>query len=379
MFDGIRILDLTKVFGGPFATRQFADLGAEVVKIESLENPDDSRQFAPLKNGWSGYFELLNRNKKGIALNLKNPQHKERFFELIKTSDVFVENLSPQAKIKLGIEYEQVKKYNPQIIYASLSGVGQKSDRKYYDILAQAESGLMTLSGEAGMPYKIGPSVVDAFSGMTLAFAIAAALYEREKTKKGSYIDVSMLASSMNLLEQNVTEYSLTKKVPQPPGTQDTAIAPFGIYKTQDSHVVIACGNDKQWTQLHGYLKKTTNCPEELFASNEKRLAHLQELVIYIENVLREKSTAEVVQELQQLNIPCARVATVVRRVRQRQRDWQHQDSRPTRQADRPGGPYWRRSPSAHAVAARPTSNPFFPRFLPHLFSSFRLLLWSDQ
>src|SRR5436190_764977 len=147
LFEGIRILDLTKVFSGPFATRQFADYGAEVIKIENTEHPDDSRQFPPLKNGWSGYFEILNRNKKGIGLNLKDEKDRKKFYKLCETSDIIVENLTPQTKYNLKIDYEKIKKINPTIIYASLSGINQKSNRKYYDVIAQAESGLMSLSG----------------------------------------------------------------------------------------------------------------------------------------------------------------------------------------------------------------------------------------
>ena len=140
LFRGIRILDLTKVFSGPFCTRLFADYGAEVIKIEHPNAPDDSREFPPIKNGWSGYYEMLNRGKKGITLDLKTREGKEHFYRLAKTADVIVENLTPDTKKHLGIDYEEIRKIHPKIIYASISGTGQEENRRYYDILAQAVS-----------------------------------------------------------------------------------------------------------------------------------------------------------------------------------------------------------------------------------------------
>jgi CoA:oxalate CoA-transferase len=163
IFKGIRILDLTKVFSGPFATRQFADFGAEVIKIENRDTPDDSRGFPPLKGNWSGYFEILNRNKKGISLNLKQTQDLQKFYKLCESADCIVENLTPRTKYNLKIDYEIIKQINPKIIYASLSGLGQNSNRKYYDVIAQAESGLMSLTGAEKIPMKIGLQLLTHF------------------------------------------------------------------------------------------------------------------------------------------------------------------------------------------------------------------------
>ncbi len=304
IFSGLRVVDLTKVFSGPFATRMLADYGAEVIKIESESSRDDSRSFPPIKNNWSGYYEILNRNKKGLSLDLKQNKDLEKFYALIKSADVFVENLTPSVKKRLKIDYEILKKINPQLVYASLSGTGQDNDKKYYDVIAQAQSGLISLSGAPNLPMKIGPSVVDAFSGMTLAFAISSALFYREKTGVGQYLDVTMLGSAFNLLESNLIEYSLTRKNPTRSGNIDNAISPFGVYKTKDSHLVVAIGNDKLWRQFAQNLN--IDLPE--FSSNELRLKHNDQLTKAIELAFATHSTAEIENSLQEINIPCSKI-----------------------------------------------------------------------
>jgi CoA:oxalate CoA-transferase len=309
IFTGVKLLDLTKVFSGPFATRQFADLGAEVIKVEHTDSPDDSRQFPPLHNSWSGYFEILNRNKKGITLNLKNTTGREVFYRLCKNADVIVENLTPNTKYNLQIDYETIKAYNPLLIYASLSGQGQSTNTKYYDVIAQAESGLMSLSGTEKIPMKIGPSVVDAFSGMTLAFAIASALFYRERTQLGQYIDVSMLGCAMNLLESNLVGYSLTGENPKRTGNKDNLIAPFGVYRTEDGFITIAIGSNTLWQKFVPLLKAQKEFDDSLFDSNAKRLTHAMKLTQIIESLTLSETTTSILAKLKTISIPCAQVA----------------------------------------------------------------------
>lgn len=307
IFTGVKVLDVTKVFSGPLATRMLGDLGALVLKIEDRENGDESRNFPPIKNGWSGYYEILNRNKKSVSLNLKSPTELNALYKLAESADVFVENLTPSTKHKLKIDYETLKKCNPKIIYASLSGLGQNSDKKYYDVIAQAQSGLMSLTGYE-TPTKIGPAVVDAYSGMTLAFAISSALYYREKTGKGQYIDVSMLACTMNLLESNLIDYSINKVNPKRTGNIDNTISPFGAYRTKDGTVVVAAGNEKLWGRLAGFLKEQTDFDEKLFAENSLRLKNNPKLTVIIESVFGRYNSTDLEQILTRLNIPNCRV-----------------------------------------------------------------------
>jgi len=308
IFSGIKIVEVAKVLSAPFATRMFADYGAEVVKIEYLKNADDTRQFEPLKNNWSGYYEIFNRNKKGVSLNLKEEEDLHKLYTLVKDADVFVENLTPSTKYKLKIDYETLKALNSRLVYASLSGVGQDEDRRYYDITAQAQSGLLSLSGTKEVPMKIAPAIVDPFAGMTLAFGIASALHYRERTGKGQYLAVSMLSSAMNLLENNLVEYSVTQKNPTRPGNQDNAIAPFGVYRATDGYMVVAAGNEKLWDILATFLETHISFNKTLFASNTLRLKHKERLTEIIEKTFANYTTRNLEHELSDRGIPCSRV-----------------------------------------------------------------------
>jgi crotonobetainyl-CoA:carnitine CoA-transferase CaiB-like acyl-CoA transferase len=311
IFQGVRIIDITKVFSGPFASRMFADYGAEVLKIEHEKRPDDARSYPPLINGWSGYYEILNRNKKGLSLNLSESSDLQKFNNLCKTADVLIENLTPSTKHKLKIDYQTLYKINPRLIYASLSGKGQQNNSKYYDIIAQAESGILSLSGTKKTPMKIGPAVVDAFSGMTLAFAVASALFYRLKTGQGQYIDVSMKAAAMNLLENNLVEYSVTKKNPRRTGNLDSAIGPFGLYKTKDSYIVLAAGNDSLWQHLATFIRKYAAFDESYFKTNSLRIRNKLLLKKVLENTFSQFETTTLLQELNAIGIPCSPVNTM--------------------------------------------------------------------
>ena len=309
IFSNITVLDLTKVFSGPFGTRILADYGAEVIKIENPEAPDDTREYPPVKNKWSGYFEILNRNKKGISLNLKNPKDLKKFYTLAKKADVIAENLTPKVKKRLKIDYPIIKKLNPKIIYASLTGLGQKYNTKYYDILAQAESGLISLTGTPDMPTKVGPAIIDAFSGSFLALSISSALFHRERTGKGQYIDISMLDCAMNMLESNLIAYSISKKNPVRTGNKDNLISPFGLYKCKNGYIALACGNNKQWQTLSDLLEDySKSFPAKMFTNNTKRLKNNATLTKYIEKYFKKFTKKLLLEKLAKLDIPSAPV-----------------------------------------------------------------------
>lgn len=310
LFSQIKIIDLTKVFSGPLATRHFADLGAEVIKIEP-NSGDDSRQFPPLVGNWSGYFEVLNRGKQSLVLNLKDKNDLRQFYQLCVNADVIVENFSPAIKKNLCIDYDIIKKFNPKIIYASISGVSQNVNRKYYDVIAQAESGLISLNG-INSDMKNATSVVDAFSGVKLAFAISSALYSREISGNGCQIDVSMKGSAFDLLEQNLIATSLSHKNPPKVGNHDSAIAPFGVFDTKDKSIVLAIGNESQWQTFASFLlKHNPKLFLDIFSSNNERLKNFQELDKIITSVFKEINSAVLVANLQSIGIPCAQVKTM--------------------------------------------------------------------
>lgn len=307
LFSSIKILDLTRVFSGPFATRHFSDFGAEVIKIEPPQG-DDSRRFPPLINNWSGYFEILNRNKKSLVLDLKNPDDLNKFYKLCEKCDVVVENFSPDTKKRLKIDYATIKKINTKIIYASVSGISDNVNRKYYDVIAQAESGFISLNGEKE-DMKVATSIIDAFSGMKLAFAISSALYGREINGVGCKLNVSMKGAAFDLLEQNLIEASVTKHNPEKVGNMDNAIAPFGIFKTKNSALAIAIGNDSQWSIFSRFLKKHNSAfNEKLFTNNHLRIKNIKKLKNEIEKILKKYLTTDILKILNGLNIPCGQV-----------------------------------------------------------------------
>lgn len=307
IFTSIKILDLTRVFSGPFATRHFSDFGAEVIKIEPPQG-DDSRNFPPIVGNWSGYFEILNRNKKSLVLDLKNNADLNIFYNLCKNCDAIIENFTPNIKNKLRINYSIIKKLNPKIIYASISGVSDNVDKKYYDVIAQAESGIMSLNGKKD-DMKNATSIVDAFSGMKLAYAVSSALFNRERTKQGCHINVSMKGSAFDLLEQNLISSSISNKNPEKVGNMDNAIAPFGVFKANDTNIVIVIGNNNQWLEFVKFLQKNNpKFNDSLFKSNTLRLKNIKKLKIEIETVLKKYTAKEIVSVLKKLNIPCAKV-----------------------------------------------------------------------
>lgn len=311
LFSDVKILDLSRVFSGPFATLQFANYGAEVLKIESPAG-DESRKFPPLKDGWSGYFELINHNKKSLILDLKNKNDLQHFYQLCAEADVLVENFTPDVKKRLQIDYQTIKKYNEKIIYASICGVSKDVNKKYYDIIAQAESGFASLNGTTD-DMKVATSIIDAFAGMKLAFAISSALYAQTKNGTGTHITVSMKGSAFDLLEQNLIETSVTHKNPDKVGNMDNAIAPFGLFKTQDGNIALAVGNDKLWQKLEMFLTEhTSNFPSHKFKTNAERLKYLPLLQQEIETVFSQFSTAELDELLSAQDIPCGQVKAML-------------------------------------------------------------------
>lgn len=310
IFENLKIIDLTRVFSGPFATRHFSDFGADVIKIEPPQG-DDTRKFPPIVNGFSGYFELLNRGKKSLVLDLKSEVDLFKFYSLCKDCDVVVENYSPSVKEKLKIDYKVLKKINPKIIYVSINGISKNIDRKYYDVIAQAESGLISLNG-IDEDMKISTSIVDAFTGMKTAYAISSALYYREKTSTGLQINVSMRGSAFDLLEQNLIEASITNVNPSKVGNMDNAIAPFGVFKTRDGSIVVACGNDNLFHKLSIFLNVSDDLNNKYFSCNADRLKNIQLLIKTIEDKFSNYSTDDLKKILDDLGVPCGKVMTML-------------------------------------------------------------------
>lgn len=313
--EGIRVLDLTQAYSGPFCTMNLADHGAEVIKIETPGKGDQTRGWGPMENDYSGYYAYINRNKKGVTLNLKTEEGKKVFTELLKTADVVCENYKVGVLERLGFPYEKMKEINPRIIYGSISGFGLEGDlapRPAYDIVAQAMSGMMSVTGFAdGPPCKIGPSVGDNYTGAYLCMGILMALYEREKTGVGRRIDVAMMDTLFSVMENFVVEYTIAGKTPHRAGNQDPSIAPFDSFRAKDGDFVMGCGTDKMYAALCGAMGREDLVTDPRFVTNLDRCDHYAELKPMIEEWTMTKTVMELEEIISGLAIPFGEILTI--------------------------------------------------------------------
>lgn len=308
---GIRVLDLTRVLAGPFCTMVLADLGAEVVKVERPDGGDDAREFGPfLPSGASGYFAGVNRGKQSVTLDLKDPADRETFLALCDRADVVVENFRPGTMERLGIGSGVLRGRNPGLIYASATGFGRTgpdAGKAAYDVIVQARSGLMSLTGHsAAEPARVGSSISDILAGLYTAIGICAALRERERTGMGCDIDLAMLDCSVSVLENAITRYSVSGVVPRPLGTRHPSIAPFQAFRAADGQLVIAAGNDQLWAALCAALAAPELAADPLFATNHDRCEHADELARRIDALLAGAGVAAWQAKLGAAGIPCA-------------------------------------------------------------------------
>ena len=259
---GIRVLDLSRMLSGPYATMLLADHGAEVIKIESAEG-DTSRRSGPfekkdVKGDWSGYFISLNRNKKSISLNLKTRDDIVFLKKLIKKSDVLVENFRPGVMKRLGLSFDEVSKINPRIVYGSINGFGSEifGESPYknwpsYDVVAQAMGGLISLTGyNEETPLKVGPGIADIFSGSLLSFGLLASILKSRETRRAQFVEVAMYDAIVSMCERAIYQYDFNNVIPRPEGNGHPLLAPFGIYSAKDGFVAIGIVEDSYWVVL---------------------------------------------------------------------------------------------------------------------------------
>ncbi|HET8521718.1 MAG TPA: CoA transferase [Thermomicrobiales bacterium] len=313
---GVRVVDLTRVMTGPYGTMMLADLGADVIKIEMPGKGDDTRSWGPpFQNGESSYYLSINRNKRSVALDLKSDAGREALWRLIASADVVVENFSPGTTERLGFDYASVKARKPDIVYASISGFGQTGpgrQRSAYDLIVQGMSGIMSVTGQpGGEPTKLGIPIADIAAGMFCAFAVAGALFARERTGEGQYIDVSMLGGQVALLTYQAGLYFATGQIPKPLGNAHPIVAPYDTFPTADGYVNMAVGNDGLWQRFCTAFDLTDAAADERFATNAGRITNLDALYEVINAALGSRPTAEVVARLDEQGIPCGPINTV--------------------------------------------------------------------
>ena len=309
------VVDLTRVLVGPYCTMILSDLGARVIKIEAPETGDDSRKFGPFIKDYSAYFMSLNRGKESIALNLKNEDDKKIFEKILSKADILVENFKPGTLEKWGFGWKQVSKKYPKLIYASASGFGQTGPLKElpaYDMVVQGMGGLMSVTGQPNSePTRVGTSIGDITAGLFTAIGINAALYDRVKTGKGMYIDVSMLDCQIAILENAIARYLSKNEIPKPMGSRHPSIAPFEAFKTNDSYIIIAAGNDKLFENLCIALELDNLIKDERFKSNLSRSENMDNLKKILEDKLVKDTTNNWVKKLEKLKIPCGPIFNI--------------------------------------------------------------------
>ncbi|NMC31775.1 MAG: CoA transferase [Veillonellaceae bacterium] len=313
--EGITVLDLTRVLAGPFASMMMADMGANVIKIEEAGKGADCRQMGPFKNGESAYYMNLNRNKKGMTLNLKAPKGKQIFKDLVKKADVVLENYRPGTMAKLGLGYDVLKEINPGIIYAAVSGFGQYgpyTKRPGYDIISQAMSGLMSTTGwPGGDPTRSGTAMGDVLGGLSVTIGVLAAIYNRSHTGLGQVVDVALVDSAVASLEIINMIYLVENRLPQRIGNRYESVYPYDSFQAKDDLVIIGAGNDK----LFGLFAKHIGKPELVdhpdYAKTRDRVKNHAAVKQFVEEWTKTKTVAEIVDELLAIGVPAAPIYNI--------------------------------------------------------------------
>ena len=313
---GVRILDLSRILSGPFATMIFADLGADVIKLENPRTGDDTREWAPPYQGdQSAYFLAVNRNKRGIAVDLKTERGRDIARRLAERADVVVENFRPGTAGRLGLGYDELAARNSRLIYASISGFGQTgpyASEPGYDAIAQALGGLMSVTGEAdGEPVRVGNSAADLGAAMWAAIGILAALHARDTTGRGEWIDISLLDGQIAWLTYLAGGYFATGEVPRRYGSAHPSIVPYQALRTADGHLMVAVGNDTLWQRFARLVGLPELADDPRFVSNPQRVANRVELIQLIEAALAAKGSAAWAEELSRVGIPAGAINNI--------------------------------------------------------------------
>lgn len=313
------ILDLSRILAGPYATMMLGDFGARVLKIEQPGQGDDTRRWGPpfTANGESAYFLCVNRNKESMTLNLKTEEGRAILLELVRHADVLVENFKVGSMAELGLDYFSLHEINPALIYCSITGYGQTgpyAHRPGYDIAIEAEAGIMSITGPAdsadgaGEPFKVGVAIVDITTGMNAVMAILAALHHRTLTGQGQFIDIALFDTQLAWLANVASSYLVSGQAPKRYGNAHAAIVPYQTVPTMDGWLMLAVGNDRQFSRLCEVIGQPAWAHDHRFATNPARVAHRDLLVPQLEAIFRTRPKAEWHAALTAVAVPCSPV-----------------------------------------------------------------------
>ena len=314
--DGIRVIDLSRVIAGPWCGALLADLGADVIKVEDTGPGDESRTWPPHKDGEAAAYLLFNRNKRGIALDLKTPEAVEVVKRLVKDADVVIENFRTGTMESFGLGYDVLDRINPRLIYCSVSAFGRTGPRKDspgYEALMQAFSGIMSITGEpGGQPVRAGVSFLDLTTGILCALGVSNAIIQREKTGLGQRVDGSLLETAVSLLAFHAEGYLLTGALPRPLGSGHPSLSPYRNFKCGDGQwIFIAAANDRFWQKLAKALGLTDLAADPRFEKNQGRVANRAELEGILEKTIGALDREPLLKRLEEADVPATPVNTV--------------------------------------------------------------------
>ncbi|MBW3632469.1 MAG: CoA transferase [Chloroflexi bacterium] len=314
--DGFRVLDLSRILSGPYCTMVLADFGAEVIKVERPGTGDDTRAWGPpFVDGESAYYLSINRNKQSITIDLGQARGREIVYALARVSDVVIENFRPGTADRIGVGYERLREENPRIVYCSISGFGQEGpyrDRPGYDALAQAMSGMMSITGDPnGPPMKHGMSIADIGAGMWAALSIVTALLARERTDEGQFIDISLLDAQMSWLTYAAGNYFATAENPARYGSAHPSIVPYQPFATADGYLMLAVGNDRLWRQFCETVDRPDLRTQPGYATSAERVVNRDAVIAVVAEIIRGRTTSEWMRVLEEAGIPAGPINTV--------------------------------------------------------------------
>ena len=318
--EGVRVLDTTQILSGPFSTMLMADMGADVIKVERPGTGDPARGNGPFlgdNDEFSTYFMSINRGKRSVCLDLASPKGKELFIELVKQSDVVMENFRPGAMKRLGLAYDDLKAHNPRLVYASVSGFGQTgpyASRPALDVIVQGMGGIMSITGEPDRgPVRVGASVGDITAALFATVAITSALLERERSGQGQYIDISMMDCQAAIMENAFMRYFALGEVPQRLGTRHPISTPFQAFESKDGHVVVALmgGSTDQWPLFCAAIDHPELIDDERYTTGWLRTQNYDQLIPVLNEAMAQRTTDDWVEVMGEFGLPCGPVQDI--------------------------------------------------------------------
>ena len=323
---GLRVLDLTRVLAGPWATQLLADFGADVIKIEKPGEGDDTRGWGPPfitnpdgSRGDAAYFLSANRGKSSVAIDMANPRGQQLIRGIAAKSDVVIENFKVGGLKKYGLDYNSLKAINPQLVYCSITGFGQNgplAQRAGYDFMIQGMGGLMSITGQpdgtpGAEPMKAGVAFADIFTGLYAVAGIEAALYHRQRTGEGQYIDMALLDSQVAVLANQALNYLVGGKAPTRLGNAHPNIVPYQTFSTRDGYIIMAVGTDRQFKEYCAIIGLPALSDDERFTTNRGRVTHRTELIALLEAPMKTRTTDEWVAAFETAAVPCGPINTI--------------------------------------------------------------------